>query len=125
MQKYKKNGFESSAAMKFAAILGHRHRAAGVAGQETVEVIDRFRSDVVLADASGAVTGGAKQYRQGFDVVVRAEMVVAVLVPVLGVGMVEQPGQDHRAAGAATGRRAEGEVEPRAVGRQSGPYSAF
>jgi len=45
-------------------------------------------------------------------------MVIRMLVAIMGVGVIVQPGQDHRPAGAATRRGGEGMSEHGALGRQ-------
>ena len=103
---------------KLAAVLGHLHAVARIAGQGLVERIDRLGHDVELADPGGAISGPRQPRTERNSLIERAEMVLGVLQAVLAIGVVVHAAQDHRAAGAATGGGAKRVGEQRAVGGQ-------
>lgn len=69
-------------------------------------MVRRLGSDVVLAEAGGAIAGVVEDDGQCHELLVRAKMMFPVFVAVHAVGVILHAAEDHRAAGAATGRRA-------------------
>src|SRR5262249_38085175 len=70
------------------------------------------------ANSDRVIARLAHQHRQALYVVERAKVMIDMLVAVLTVLVVEQPGQDDRAAGAAACRGAKGIAKERAGGGQ-------
>ena len=90
-----KEGFITVFHDEFLAVVGHHLGAAAVSRNGLVELVDMLRSNVVLATASRTVAGRGKVGRKADNVGVAVELVVAVLMTVVAVGMVVQTGQDH------------------------------
>ncbi len=96
--------------------LGHSLRRTPF--EVLLEMIDLLGRHVILADRCRTIPGFSEQDGQRLEIREADEMMVAVLVPVLPVGVIVQPAEDDRPAGTAACGGAEGLCEPHSLGGQ-------
>ena len=103
---------------ELAAALGHLDGVPGIRAQDDLERVGRLGRDVVLADPRGAIPALREHRRQAAHRVEALEVMEAVRVTVLAVGVVVLAREDHRPARAAARGRREGAREEDALGRE-------
>ena len=100
--------------------IGHLDRTASVALEVGFKAIHLFGRDVILANLCRSVTGILQdtRQRQTHDVIERSEFMEVMLMPVLPILVVVQPGHHDRTTRAATGGGGKCIAKERAISRQ-------